>query len=131
MLLRGEPVWLGGSTLLRFFVLGEGFASVNFIRIKNQTIPWNCRLSKCHTHRIIWLPFNFINLESILPGIKTCISFMWRNSKVHMLAKYILYEMSKSSHTKKQVLVKSLFYFLIFCKLYQLRIRPNCSLPHT
>lgn len=78
MLLRGGwmPLWQGESTALRFFVLWEGLASVNFMRIKNQTIPWNCWLSKCHTQGIIQLPFTFIHLEPIPPGIKTHISLL-------------------------------------------------------
>lgn len=32
-------MWQGRNPILRYFALWEGFASVNFTRIKNQTIP--------------------------------------------------------------------------------------------
>lgn len=78
---------------------------------------------------------NYIHFSScfsnLLQMIKTGISFMQNNNKVHVLAKYILCGLSRSCCTKKDVLIKSLFYFLIFYKIYQLKSRPSWLLLHT
>lgn len=52
--------------------------------------------------------------SNLLQMIKTGIPFMRNNNKVHVLAKYILCGLSRSCCTKKDALIKSLFYFLIF-----------------
>lgn len=66
MLLRGEEHPCsreGGSTVLRCFVLQEGFASVAFMRIKNPTAPATVGYQNA-TLTEVFAPFQFYQFRT-------------------------------------------------------------------